>query len=127
MIKASLGLLFLRLFICSSEYVIDLDQNNFYQTIEKYDNVLIDFYAGWCGHCKNFAPLYEEAAKNLYEMGSWTVLAKVDSVHNKKLRSDWNVHSYPTLLFFQNGHLVEKYTGKKDVDSVMRYVLANEI
>jgi len=48
-----------------ASYVLQLEETNFEEMVQKYEQMLIKFYAPWCGHCKKLAPEYEAAAKAL--------------------------------------------------------------
>ncbi|KAJ3098265.1 hypothetical protein HK100_005137 [Physocladia obscura] len=65
-------------------------------------NVLVEFYAPWCGHCKNLAPTYEKVAK-AYATESNCVVANVDATANKDVADKFGVTSYPTIKFFPAG------------------------
>ena len=63
-------------------------------------DVLVEFYAPWCGHCKQLAPIYEAVAKKLANNKN-IVLAKVDATANEV--PGVSIKGYPTLKFFLNG------------------------
>ena len=58
----------------------------------------IKFYAPWCGHCKKLAPTWEEVAT---ELKGKVNIAKVDVTTNKELGNQFDIKSFPTLLFFK--------------------------
>jgi len=62
--------------------VIVLTDDNFDAVIEKYQPLLVEFYATWCVHCKKLAPIYADAAEVLSKMNPPQHLAKVDVNEN---------------------------------------------
>ena len=66
--------------------------------------VLVKFYAPWCGHCKSMAPHYEEAAKKIAANPN-ILLAKVDSTENEV--PGVNIDGFPTLKFFKKDKSAE--------------------
>ena len=88
---------------------IELTSENINQTIQNNDMVLIDFWASWCGPCKTFRPVFEQAATKHPEM----VFATVDTEKQQELAAAFGIRSIPTLavlreqtvVFFQPGAL----------------------
>jgi thioredoxin 1 len=70
--------------------------------------VLVDFWATWCGPCKQVAPILEKLAK---EFSGKVRIAKVDVDENQALAQDFQVMSIPTLMFFKNGKIVGQQVG----------------
>ena len=80
---------------------------SFEQTIENNDIVLIDFWAAWCGPCRMFGPIFEEASEKHDDM----VFAKVDTEAEQNLASVFGIRSIPTLAVFREGVLVFRQAG----------------
>lgn len=76
---------------------LNLTQDILEDTIEKNDIVLIDFYADWCGPCKMFAPIFEQAS----EKHPGIVFAKVNTEQEQELAGSFGVRSIPTLAVFR--------------------------
>lgn len=76
---------------------VELTKENFEQTIEDNDIVLVDFWASWCGPCKNFAPIYEEASENHTDIA----FGKVNTEEEQELAASFQIRSIPTLMLFR--------------------------
>jgi len=86
------------------EGVLVLSTDNFDATVEKYQYLLVEFYAPWCGHCKKLAPEYADAAKALTnQKGQRHYLAKVDATVETKLKDRFEIKGFPTMKFFVKG------------------------
>ena len=70
--------------------------------------VILDFWAEWCGPCKAFAPVFEQAASQL--LGKCR-LAKLDSEANQQLAGQLGIRSIPSLILFKNGREVARQSG----------------
>ena len=79
-----------------------LTAENFEKTILGEDIVLVDFWAEWCGPCRQFAPVYEAASDQHDDI----VFGKVDTEAEQALAQAANITSIPTLMAFRDGILV---------------------
>ena len=81
----------------------DIDEN-----IKKYDTVVIDCWAPWCGPCRMVGPIIKELAK---EMQGKVVFGKLNVDENQATSMKYRIMSIPTLLVFQKGNLVDRIIG----------------
>ncbi len=86
---------------------IDLTAGNFEQTVLDNQIVFVDFWASWCGPCRNFAPIYEEASEKHGDL----VFGSVNTEEEQQLAAAARVTSIPTLMAFKNGALVFSQAG----------------
>jgi thioredoxin 1 len=79
-----------------------LTAQNFESTILQQGTVLVDFWAEWCGPCKRFGPIFEEASERYPDI----TFGKVDTEAEQALAAAANITSIPTLMAFRDGILV---------------------
>ena len=89
--------------IAEENGVLVLNKDNFDQALEENDFLMVEFYAPWCGHCKEFAPEYDRLAKNLKKANSEIRIAKIDGTQNEDIGNKYNIEGFPTLKFFKKG------------------------
>ena len=81
--------------------------------------VLVDFWAEWCGPCRQLAPIVEDIAK---EMGGKLKVYKVNIDHNPETPTKYNVRGIPTLILFKNGKPAATKVGSLPKSSLMEWI-----
>ncbi|KAM1144522.1 hypothetical protein FF1_033314 [Malus domestica] len=104
-------------------HVVVLTQDNFNEVVlDETKDVLVEFYAPWCGHCKSLAPTYEKVA-SAFTLEDGVVIANLDADKYKDLAEKYGVSGYPTLKFFpKNKKEGEEYGGGRDLEDFVDFI-----
>ncbi|XP_033895514.3 protein disulfide-isomerase isoform X1 [Acipenser ruthenus] len=110
--------------IAEEDDVLVLKKSNFEEALKAHPNILVEFYAPWCGHCKALAPEYAKAAGQLKAEGSELKLGKVDATEESDLAQEFKVQGYPTIKFFKNGDksAPKEYSAGRQADDFINWL-----
>ncbi|XP_055386735.1 protein disulfide-isomerase A6 homolog [Condylostylus longicornis] len=108
-----------------SKDVVELTDDNFDKLVLQSDDVwLVEFFAPWCGHCKNLAPHWAKAAT---ELKGKVKLGALDATVHQAKAQQYGVNGYPTIKFFPGGRKsssdAEDYTGGRTSSDIVSWAL----
>jgi len=95
--------------------------------MDKSKDVLVKFYAPWCGHCKTMAPMYESLGSRFADQKDKIVVARMDvTVNDIPPSQPFTVEGFPTVkLFKAETNEIVDYDGERDEESIVQFLLAN--
>ncbi|MCK9342902.1 MAG: thioredoxin [Massilibacteroides sp.] len=88
--------------------VIEFNDENYQEYVDKGKPMVIDFWAEWCGPCRMVSPIIEELAA---EYGDKVNIGKMNVDENNDIVSQYGVRNIPTVIFLKDGKLVDKQVG----------------
>ncbi|NYT36604.1 thioredoxin [Allopusillimonas soli] len=86
---------------------IDLDNDSFQSAIQADKPLIVDFWAPWCGPCRNFAPVFDKASEEHEDI----TFAKVNTEEHQELAGTLGIRSIPTLMVFREQVLLYSQAG----------------
>jgi len=87
--------------------VVELNKDNFEQTVTDSEFVIVDFWAPWCGPCRSFAPVFEKISEEYDKI----VFAKVNTEDEKEIAMHFQIRSIPTLMMFRDKIIIFSQPG----------------
>ena len=106
--------------------IIDVNEKNFEEKVlleSENKLIVVDFWAPWCGPCKELGPNIEKAVSST---NGKVVLAKVNIDENSDVPVNYGVRNIPTLLVFKNGEVVDKVVGNQPKSKLVE-ILTNHM
>ncbi len=97
-----------------------INDNNFESEVLKSDKpVLVDFFATWCGPCRQMLPIVTELSD---EMSADIKIVKMDVDESPKTPGQYNIQSIPTLILFKGGQVADQHTGAMPKSELMAWI-----
>ncbi|HSK24859.1 MAG TPA: thioredoxin domain-containing protein [Egicoccus sp.] len=93
---------------------MNLTAENFSDTLNDNDIVLLDFWAEWCGPCRTFGPIYEQVSEKHPDL----VFGKVDTEAEQALAGEFGIRSIPTLAVIRDNVLLFSQAGVLPADAL---------
>lgn len=87
--------------------MIDLRNENFSELIKSNQNVIIDFYAKWCGPCRMLEPIFENISSNNKDK----LFIRIDIDNHEEITNEYRIMSVPTIVILKDGKEVKRNSG----------------
>lgn len=118
--------LFLGIIAVSRSAVLHLGDSDFDSIVDGSKDVLVEFFAPWCGHCKSLAPEYKILGETFDAEIDGVVIADVDATVHTELAQRFSVQGFPTLKFFKKGSTDPvPYDGPRDAAGLTQWMNEN--
>ncbi len=103
--------------------ILEINDDNFEDKVLKTNDIVVcDFWAEWCGPCKQITPILQELAK---EFNGKVKIAKINIDSNPDIPTKYNIMSIPTLLLFKNGELISNQVGLQEKSTLSNWIKEN--
>ncbi|CAG0884424.1 unnamed protein product [Cyprideis torosa] len=100
--------------------VLILRKDNFHHVVQSRDLIMVEFFAPWCNHCRDLAPIYGAAAKRLKKYK--VPLAKVDVMQEEDLSNQYGAQMIPQLMIFQKGKEPYVYEEARTLKAIVQHM-----
>lgn len=101
---------------------VKLDSRNFKKFLDENENVVVDFWAEWCGPCRIVSPIIEELAK---EFAGKVAFGKLNVDDAREIALQFGISAIPTLIFFKRGKAVSAIVGAYPKSEIRRWIEKN--
>ena len=103
--------------------VVNINENNFEVEVVKSSlPCIVDFWAEWCGPCKNLAPILEEISDELKDK---VKIGKINIDDNQELAAQFSIRSIPTIILFKDGNSIDTKVGLPPKKDLLDWIKAN--
>ena len=103
--------------------ILEINDENFEDKVLKTKDIVVcDFWAEWCGPCKQITPILQELAE---EFNGKVKIAKINIDSNPDIPTKYNIMSIPTLLLFKNGELISNQVGLQEKSTLSNWIKEN--